>query len=175
MAKISVGDVVHLKEPSLAADGFVAGEEVVIENISDGPGELNIEISNEAGEVGYVSISHLDVDDSDDLRKVMDDIRYSKLPNDEGLKAIIAVDMLLDNFGEPDEVTDFYDGDLVEVDWIDAGASSRFDVVAGDYAYCLVAGGQGYGVFTDGHHVFAARAKLALSAKEHPVDERRLP
>jgi hypothetical protein len=177
MAKLKVGDTVTLKELSLATEGFVVGEKVTVEDISTAPGELNIEISNEAGEVGFVAVQHLDVDPSavTDLREFMDSIRYGKIESEKGLVAVLGTMMLLEAHGDVNSYTDFREGDLVEIEWIDQRASEKFNVKPGDHAYCLCAAGGGNGMFTDGKEVFAAKAKLALSATEHPVDERRLP
>lgn len=177
MAKLKVGDVLTLRELSPATDGFTAGEKVTIEHIEDGPGELNIEISNEAGEVGYCSVGHLLEDDDEmaELKEIHDSIRYGKLEDPmEAVRAVKGATELLLIFGKPNENTDFEGGDLVEITLIDPVTVMRTGRGVGDLVHCLVAGGDGYCLVTDGTKVFAARAKQALSVKDNPVDEGRL-
>ena len=173
MAKVKVGDVVTLNELTLTTEGFYKGLEVTVQAVDDG-GIFPIKIKNSDGIIGYCAEEHL-TSKTMELAEEMDRIRYGTLPGNVATAAIVGTILLHDRCGGPDELTDFREGDLVEIVTMDERVSERIGIGEGDYAVCLSAAGGGYGILTEGHNAFAAKCKLALSEADNPVDESKIP
>lgn len=173
MAKVKVGDVATLVEMTLTTVGFCVGQEVTVQAVDEG-GIFPIVIKNADGILGYCDEEHLSTAESS-LAEKMDNIRYGKLKGNVATAAIVGAILLHERCGDPDELTDFREGDLVEIVTIDERVSNRIGVGAGDYALCVSAAGGGYGILTEGNDVFAAKCKLALSEADNPVDESKIP